>query len=44
MDRDGGYTGWTPKEFVGQIQRLARKYRFDGPLYPCLDHGGPWLK
>jgi D-tagatose-1,6-bisphosphate aldolase subunit GatZ/KbaZ len=44
VDRDGGYTGWTPKEFVGQIQRLARKYRFDGPLYPCLDHGGPWLK
>ncbi len=44
VDRDGGYTGWTPKEFVDQIQRLARKYQFDGPLYPCLDHGGPWLK
>jgi tagatose-1,6-bisphosphate aldolase non-catalytic subunit AgaZ/GatZ len=44
VDRDGGYTGWTPQAFVDQIQRLARKYQFDGPLYPCLDHGGPWLK
>jgi D-tagatose-1,6-bisphosphate aldolase subunit GatZ/KbaZ len=44
VDRDGGYTGWTPAEFVAQIQAFARKYRWDGPLYPCLDHGGPWLK
>ncbi|HEY66560.1 MAG TPA: class II D-tagatose-bisphosphate aldolase, non-catalytic subunit [Caldilineae bacterium] len=44
VDRDGGYTGWTPKQFVQQIRTLARKYRWDGPLYPCLDHGGPWLK
>jgi D-tagatose-1,6-bisphosphate aldolase subunit GatZ/KbaZ len=44
VDRDGGYTGWTPGVFVEQIQGFARKYRWDGPLYPCLDHGGPWLK
>ncbi len=44
VDRDGGYTGWTPSQFVQQIRELAGKYRWDGPLYPCLDHGGPWLK
>jgi D-tagatose-1,6-bisphosphate aldolase subunit GatZ/KbaZ len=44
VDRDGGYTGWTPAEFVQQIHAFARKYQWDGPLYPCLDHGGPWLK
>jgi tagatose-1,6-bisphosphate aldolase non-catalytic subunit AgaZ/GatZ len=44
VDRDGGYTGWTPADFVGRVQSYAQKYAFDGPLYPCLDHGGPWLK
>jgi len=44
VDIDGGYTGWTPAEFVRQIQVVASKYNWNGPLYPCLDHGGPWLK
>ncbi len=44
VDRDGGYTGWTADEFVRQIGAFAKKYDWDGPLYPCLDHGGPWLK
>ncbi|MCD6291029.1 MAG: class II D-tagatose-bisphosphate aldolase, non-catalytic subunit [Anaerolineae bacterium] len=44
VDRDGGYTGWTPAQFVQQIRAFAEKYHWDGPLYPCLDHGGPWLK
>jgi D-tagatose-1,6-bisphosphate aldolase subunit GatZ/KbaZ len=44
VDRDGGYTSWTPAEFVAEIQAFARKYNWEGPLYPCLDHGGPWLK
>lgn len=44
VDLDGGYTGWTPAEFTGEMRRLAEKYDWDGPLYPCLDHGGPWLK
>ncbi len=44
VDRDGGYTGWTPHDFVSQMQYYARKYGWNGPLYPCLDHGGPWLK
>ncbi len=44
VDRDGGYTRWTPAEFVRQMQAFAEKYAWEGPLYPCLDHGGPWLK
>lgn len=44
VDRDGGYTGWTPREFVGQMRDLAERYRCTVPLFPCLDHGGPWLK
>jgi D-tagatose-1,6-bisphosphate aldolase subunit GatZ/KbaZ len=44
VDTDGGYTGWTPAVFVQKMESFARKYDWDGPLYPCLDHGGPWLK
>jgi D-tagatose-1,6-bisphosphate aldolase subunit GatZ/KbaZ len=44
VDRDGGYTGWTPAQFVEQMRSFAQKHGWDGPLYPCLDHGGPWLK
>jgi D-tagatose-1,6-bisphosphate aldolase subunit GatZ/KbaZ len=44
VDQEGSYTGWTPEEFVAQIDLFARKYEWHGPLYPCLDHGGPWLK
>ncbi len=44
VDRDGGYTGWTPAQFVAEIRAYAAKYDCASPLYPCLDHGGPWLK
>jgi tagatose-1,6-bisphosphate aldolase non-catalytic subunit AgaZ/GatZ len=44
VDRDGGYTTWTPADFVYQMCTFAAKYSWSGPLYPCLDHGGPWLK
>jgi D-tagatose-1,6-bisphosphate aldolase subunit GatZ/KbaZ len=44
VDRDGGYTGWTQSNFVEMMYRFARKHNWSGPLYPCLDHGGPWLK
>jgi D-tagatose-1,6-bisphosphate aldolase subunit GatZ/KbaZ len=44
VDREGSYTGWTPAQFVSELKVFARKYAWDGPLYPCLDHGGPWLK
>jgi len=44
VDRDGGYTGWTPQAFVTRMKELAVKHQCTSPLYPCLDHGGPWLK
>ena len=44
VDRERGYTGWTQGQFVNLMHQLAQKYDWDGPLYPCLDHGGPWLK
>lgn len=44
IDRDGGYTGWTPAQFVAKMTHYAKKYSFTGNLLPCLDHGGPWQK
>ena len=44
VDRDGGYTGWTQTQFVAELRSYAAQIGWDGPLYPCLDHGGPWLK
>jgi tagatose-1,6-bisphosphate aldolase non-catalytic subunit AgaZ/GatZ len=44
VDRDGGYTGWTPAQFVAELRQYAVRYGCTSPLYPCLDHGGPWLK
>jgi D-tagatose-1,6-bisphosphate aldolase subunit GatZ/KbaZ len=44
VDYEGSYTGWTQADFVGQMQAYANQYHWTGPLYPCLDHGGPWLK
>lgn len=44
VDRDGGYTGWTPASFTQELQAYASRYDCRVPLYPCLDHGGPWLK
>jgi len=44
VDRDGGYTDWTPAQFVAEMERYAVRYGCTSPLYPCLDHGGMWLK
>lgn len=44
VDRDGGYTGWTPKTYITRMRELGERYRCSSPLYPCLDHGGPWLR
>jgi len=44
VDTDGGYTGWTPATFVDKMQSYREKYHCHNALYPCLDHGGPWLK
>ena len=41
VDRDGGYTGWTPEAYVARMRELADKHGCASPLYPCLDHGGP---
>lgn len=44
VDRDGGYTTWTPAAFVGKLRTYAATYQCHDMLYPCLDHGGQWLK
>lgn len=46
VDLDGGYTGWTPAQFVSRMRDYAAKYEIGDTnrLYPCLDHGGQWLK
>jgi len=44
VDFESSYTGWTQADFVHQMAEYANKYHWSGPLYPCLDHGGPWLK
>lgn len=41
----GGYlNGWDQYEFVRNIRRLARHVGYDGPMYFCRDHGGPWQR
>jgi len=44
VDTDRGYTGWTPAVFVNKMHEYKKKYNCHDELYPCLDHGGPWLK
>jgi D-tagatose-1,6-bisphosphate aldolase subunit GatZ/KbaZ len=44
VDYEESYTGWTQTDFVSQMQAYAKLYNWIGPLYPCLDHAGPWLK
>lgn len=44
IDKDGGYTGWTPAAFVRELHAIGEGYQCRSPLYACLDHGGPWLK
>ncbi len=44
VDLDGGYTGWTPGQFVGLVRGLVAEVGYMGPVVVGLDHGGPWLK
>jgi len=44
VDRDGGYTGWTPAAFVNKMRGYMSKYNAHSDFFPCLDHGGQWLK
>ena len=44
IDRDGGYTGWTPQTFTRFVRAEARRLHLRIPIVFGLDHGGPWLK
>jgi tagatose-1,6-bisphosphate aldolase non-catalytic subunit AgaZ/GatZ len=44
VDTDGGYTGFTAKEFVDTLREESRIINFNGPVIIAIDHGGPWLK
>lgn len=41
----GGYVmGWNQKSFSEAVNRIAHEAGFDGLLYLCRDHGGPWQR
>jgi len=44
VDRDGGYTGWTPASFASFVEEEIDRLGVDVPVILCLDHGGPWKK
>ena len=44
IDRDGGYTGWTPISFKLSVLRYIEEFKLNVPVLLELDHGGPWLK
>lgn len=44
VDRDGGYTGWTPSSFAAFVQEEVDRLDLNIPVILGLDHGGPWKK
>jgi D-tagatose-1,6-bisphosphate aldolase subunit GatZ/KbaZ len=44
VDLDGGYTGWTQRDFVERVARYVESLGVTVPIIISLDHGGPWLK
>lgn len=44
VDRDGGYTGWTPASFADFVAAEVDRLNVDVPVVLGLDHGGPWKK
>lgn len=41
----GGYIlGWDQRGLVEDIRNSSHQIGFEGPLFICRDHGGPWLK
>jgi len=44
VDRDGGYTGWTPRAFAAFVEEEVNRLSIDVPVFLGLDHGGPWAK
>lgn len=40
-----GYVcGWSQKRFAEAVNRIAGEIGFDGLVYLCRDHGGPWQR
>ncbi len=44
VDRDGGYTGWTPADLADFVADETARLGVDVPVILGLDHGGPWKK
>ena len=44
VDRNGGYTGWTPDALAAFVAKEAERLAVDVPVFLGLDHGGPWAK
>ncbi|PSQ79614.1 MAG: tagatose-bisphosphate aldolase [Bacteroidetes bacterium QH_6_63_17] len=44
VDRDGGYTGWTPHDLASFVEADIERQSVDVPVFLGLDHGGPWAK
>ncbi|MEF8865483.1 MAG: class II D-tagatose-bisphosphate aldolase, non-catalytic subunit [Salinibacter sp.] len=44
VDRDGGYTGWTPDALAAFVADEADRLGVEVPVFLGLDHGGPWAK
>lgn len=44
VDRDGGYTGWTPAALAAFVKTETDRSNVDVPVFLGLDHGGPWAK
>jgi len=45
IELGGGYVmGWDQMSFSNAIHRIAKQVGFDGLLYLCRDHGGPWQR
>lgn len=40
-----GYVcGWDQDRFAAEVRRVAEETGFDGLVYLCRDHGGPWQR
>ena len=44
VDRDGGYTGWTPDTLATFVAEEGERLGVEVPVLLGLDHGGPWAK
>ena len=44
VDRDGGYTGWTPEALATFVADEVDRLHIEVPVFLGLDHGGPWAK